>query len=93
MYIDPVRHSGRPTDDRIPQEMAIYDELERQGISFERVDHDHADTMEDCRKIEEVLDAKRLYRTKSDCLAAIWFDAPPNGNGYISSSASSRCIF
>ena len=27
MYIDPVRHSGRPTDDRIPQEMAIYDEL------------------------------------------------------------------
>ena len=58
MYIDPVRHSGRPTDDRIPQEMAIYDELERQGISFERVDHDHADTMEDCRKIEEVLDAK-----------------------------------
>ena len=58
MYIDPVRHSGRPTDDRIPQEMAIYDALERQGISFERVDHDHADTMEDCRKIEEVLDAK-----------------------------------
>ena len=52
MYIDPVRHSGRPTDDRIPQDMAIYDELERQGISFERVDHDHADTMEDCRKIE-----------------------------------------
>lgn len=36
---------------------------------------------------------KALYRTKSDCLAAIWFDAPPNGNGYISSSASSRCIF
>ena len=52
MYIDPVRHSGRPTDDRIPQEMAIYDELERQGISFERVDHDHADTMEDCRKTQ-----------------------------------------
>lgn len=34
-----------------------------------------------------------LYRTRSDCLAAIWFDAPPNGNGYISSSASSGCIF
>ena len=51
MYIDPVRHSGRPTDDRIPQEMAIYDELERQGISFERVDHDHADTMEDCSRL------------------------------------------
>lgn len=58
MYIDPVRHSGRPADDRIPQELAIYDELERQGISFDRVDHDHADTMEDCRKIEEVLGAK-----------------------------------
>lgn len=36
---------------------------------------------------------KALYQTRSDCLAAIWFDAPPNGNGYISSSASSRCIF
>ena len=23
------------------------------GISFDRVDHDHADTMEDCRKIED----------------------------------------
>ena len=58
MYIDPVRHSGRPADDRIPQELAIYDELERQGISFDRVDHDHADTMEDCLKIESILGAK-----------------------------------
>ena len=66
MYIDPVRHSGRPTDDRIPQEMAIYDELERQGISFERVDHDHADTMEDCRKIEEVL----TQRSAKTCFCA-----------------------
>ena len=58
MYIDPVRHSGRPADDRIPQELAIYDELERQGISFDRVDHDHADTMEDCLLIERTLGAR-----------------------------------
>ena len=52
MYIDPVRHPDVPQMTASLREMAIYDELERQGISFERVDHDHADTMEDCRKIE-----------------------------------------
>ena len=46
---------GRPQDDRIPAENAIYDKLEELGIAFDRVDHDHADTMEDCRLIESVL--------------------------------------
>ena len=47
MYIDPTVYQGRPSDDRIPQELAVYDKLEELGISFTRVDHDHADTMED----------------------------------------------
>ena len=28
MYIDPVCHTGRPSDQRIPQEEAVYDKLE-----------------------------------------------------------------
>lgn len=58
MYIDPVCHTGRPSDQRIPQEEAVYDKLEGLGIEFARVDHDHADTMEDCLKIESILGAK-----------------------------------
>ena len=55
MKIDPVRYSGCPSDKRSPQEEAIYDALEGLNISFDRVDHDHADTMEDCLLIESVL--------------------------------------
>ena len=55
MHIDPVRYAGRPADKRSPQEDAIYDALDALGIPFDRVDHDHADTMEDCLRIESVL--------------------------------------
>ena len=58
MYIDPNRYSGRPTDDRIPQELAIYDRLEELAIPYIRVDHDHADTIEFCLEVEQVLGAK-----------------------------------
>ena len=58
MKIDSTRYSGRPSDDRIPQELAIYNHLDKLSITFDRVDHDHADTMEDCLQIEEVLGGK-----------------------------------
>ena len=58
MHIDPHLYTARPTDDRIPEENAIYDELERLDIPHLRVDHDHADTMEDCLRIESVLGGK-----------------------------------
>ena len=58
MNIDPVRYEGRPADRRSPQEDAIYDTLEALSIPFDRVDHEHADTMEDCRLIESVLGGK-----------------------------------
>lgn len=58
MYIDPVRYEGRPAEKRSPQEEAIYDALEALSIPFFRVDHEHADTMEDCLRIEEVLGGK-----------------------------------
>ena len=58
MYIDPILYSGRPTDDRIPQELAIYDRLEELSIPYVRVDHDRADTIEVCEEVEKVLGSK-----------------------------------
>lgn len=58
MQISPVPFSGRPADRRTDAEEAIYDRLEALSIPFTRVDHDHADTMEDCLLIESVLGGK-----------------------------------
>lgn len=58
MHIDQTRYTTRPTDDRIPQELAIYDRLEELDIPYVRVDHDHADTIEICHEVEKILDAQ-----------------------------------
>ena len=58
MTIDPTRYSGPPTEPRSEQENAIYARLTELGIPFYRVDHEHADTMEDCLAIEKVLGGK-----------------------------------
>ena len=57
MYIDETVYTGRPCDKRTKAEEAIYDQLDALSIPYVRVDHDHADTMEDCRLIEEKLGA------------------------------------
>lgn len=57
MHIDPTVYESRPTDRRTEAEEAIYDKLGELSIPYARVDHDHADTMEDCRLIEEKLGA------------------------------------
>ena len=59
-YIDPHKYDGRPDGtngpvDRIPAELACYDLLESLGIRYTRVDHSHADTIEACHAVEEVL--------------------------------------
>ena len=53
-----TRTHGRPADRRTPEEEAIYDRLEELNISFDRVDHPHADTMEACQRIESALGGK-----------------------------------
>lgn len=58
MFIDSKLYNGRPEDKRIEQEEAIYDRLDALNISYTRADHEHADTMEDCKLIEKVLGAK-----------------------------------
>lgn len=55
-----VLYKGRPSDltGRLEKEIAVYDELDRLGIEYARVDHDHADTIADCDNIAQILGAK-----------------------------------
>lgn len=48
---------GRPTDcdRRLPKEQKTYDLLDSLGISYQRVDHEPAMTMEACREVDAVL--------------------------------------
>ena len=50
---------GRPetNEGRLPKEIRVYDLLDSLGISYERVDHEEAKTMEVCAALHEVLEA------------------------------------
>ena len=60
MYIDPVKYKGRPSDTagRLAKEVRCYDLLDALQIPYARVDHDHADTIEACEAVEQVLGEK-----------------------------------
>ncbi len=61
---------GRPAQERIPKEQRCYDLLDRLGISYDRVDHEAANTMELCQTIERVLGApicKNLLLCNRQC--------------------------
>ena len=49
--------NGRPdnTDGRLEREIRTYDWLDRLGIPYQRTDHDRADNMEACNRIDAVL--------------------------------------
>lgn len=49
--------SGRPADctGRLEKEIRTYDLLDELGISYERIDHEAAETMEACQEIDKVL--------------------------------------
>lgn len=49
---------GRPVDmtGRLEREIKVYDLLDSLGISYERVDHEEASTMEACQEIDKILD-------------------------------------
>lgn len=55
MKIDPILYETRPTDDRLEKENRCYDILELLGIPYLRADHDHADTIEQCLDVENVI--------------------------------------
>jgi len=63
---------GRPGDctGRLSKEVRAYDLLDSLGISYQRIDHEAAMTMEACAAIDEVLDAticKNLLLCNRQC--------------------------
>ncbi len=52
-------YNGRPADasNRLAREVRVYDFLDNLGISYQRVDHSPAETMEDCKAIDDSLGA------------------------------------
>ena len=52
--------TGRPADcaGRLPKEVRCYDLLDKLGIFYQRVDHEHADTIEQCEQVEQLLGCK-----------------------------------
>lgn len=53
--MDMMLHNGRPAEARTPRETVAYDFLDKLNISYRRVDHAPAMTMEDCAEIDRVL--------------------------------------
>ena len=51
--------NGRPTDTqgRLDKEIRVYDFLDSLGVSYQRVDHEAAMTMEACEEIDRTLEA------------------------------------
>lgn len=50
---------GRPADTtgRLDKEIRTYDLLDRLGVEYDRVDHAPTMTMEDCKEVDEILEA------------------------------------
>ena len=50
---------GRPADPagRLEKEIRTYDLLDRLGVEYERIDHEPAMTMEDCKEVDQLLEA------------------------------------
>lgn len=51
-------YKERPTDKREDREEKVYDVFDELGISFERADHSEANTIDDCKAIEDELGTK-----------------------------------
>ena len=63
---------GRPADctGRLPKEVRTYDFLDSLGISYQRIDHEAAMTMEACAAIDTALEAtmcKNLFLCNRQC--------------------------
>ena len=50
---------GRPKDTagRLEKEIRTYDLLDRLSVEYERIDHEPAMTMEDCKEVDQLLEA------------------------------------
>lgn len=74
MTIDNTVYIGRPAEKRIPKEERCYDLLDSLGVAYARVDHEHADTIEACHAIEQLLGCeivKNLFLTNRQ-MSEVW---------------------
>ena len=59
IHISDTHFTSKPDcSGRLPKEVRVYDLLDKLGISYEGVDHDFADTIEDCEDIDKALNTK-----------------------------------
>ena len=58
MKITETLFTSRPSEPRTPREERCYDLLDSLGVAYFRVDHEHADTIQDCELVESLLGAK-----------------------------------
>ena len=52
-----ILEHGRPADvtGRLEKEIRVYDFLDKLGVSYDRIDHEEANTMEACAAVDEML--------------------------------------
>ena len=67
-----ILHEGRPADaaGRLEKEIRCYDLLDKLGLSYQRIDHEAANTMEICAALDEALGApicKNLLLCNRQC--------------------------
>lgn len=56
MHISTIHFTAKPDcQNRLPKEARVYDYLDKLGIPYEGIDHDAANTIEDCQGVEEEL--------------------------------------
>lgn len=85
---------GRPEDcaGRLAKEVRVYDLLDSLGVSYQRIDHEAAMTMEACAAIDEVLDAticKNLLLCNRQC-TAFYLLMIPGGKVFKTSALSKQ---
>lgn len=56
IYVSEEIYKTAPAkENRLPKEIEVYELLDKLNISYERIDHDPADTMEACQLVDEKL--------------------------------------
>ena len=86
---------GRPADctGRLDKEIRCYDFLDRIGVSYQRIDHEAANTMEACAAVDEALNAticKNLLLCNRQCTAFYLMMIP--GDKHFKTSSFSKLI-
>ena len=84
---------GQPIPERSAREVAVYDLLDRLGITYERLDHSTAATIADCEEVEALLGVeicKNLFLCNRQKTCFIFGDARTQSISYKGTVFSDR---